>query len=69
MTNKNKTIIKTQKIKYNVINKLVKEEPCTGVFDNAQKADEWYKKHGKIHEQKRHKLVRVVCSRSERSDD
>ena len=38
--------MKTQKFKYNVINKLGKEEPWSGVFDNAQKADEWYEKHG-----------------------
>ena len=61
--------MKTQRIRYNVINKLGKEEPWSGIFDNAQKADEWYEKHGKYHEQRGHKLVRVACSSSERSQD
>ena len=46
--------MKTQRIRYNVINKLGKEEPWSGIFDNAQKADEWYEKHGKFHEQSGH---------------
>lgn len=52
--------MKTQKIRYNVINKLGKEEPFTVVFNNAQKADEWYEKHGKFYEQRGIKLVRVA---------
>jgi hypothetical protein len=56
-----------QKFKYNVINKFGKEEPWSGIFSNAKKADEWYEKHGKWHEQRGHKLIRVACSNSDRS--
>ena len=59
--------MENQKFKYNVINKLGKEEPWSGVFDNAQKADERYEKYGKFHEQRGHKLVRRACFSSERS--
>ena len=58
--------MKTKGFKYNVINKNGNQEPWTGIFKNSKLADAWYEKHGKIHEQEGHKLIRVECASKER---
>ena len=50
------------KIKYDVISSRTgKQEPFTGVFQNEEKAEEWYNEHGKKWESEGKKLVRIVC--------
>lgn len=59
-------MVVAHKYRYKVINKHGIPEPWSGIFQNAKEADAWYEKHGKFHEQRGFKLVRVKCTDDEK---
>jgi len=55
-----KTTTSTKKrYKFNIINNKGELEPWTGSFKTSEEAEKWFEKHGKFHEDRNHRLVKV----------